>query len=91
MNLDKKKIQGPVKVCLALMDDEIRLGENKTLLEKFRKLRADIRANAGASIDCLNYGTSEIIELDGMMFWVNRRERDGGTLNVFVSCRRATL
>lgn len=91
MELETKTLKGDVKVCLTLMDNEIRFGLNKQLLDKFRLLRQDIRGSSGAEVSCLNYSGSEIIEIDGMMFWVNCRQREGGTIHVFASCKRSSL
>jgi hypothetical protein len=91
MQIKSRKFQGRVKTWLFMMDRELKLGENKELNQAFRDLRKKIQSDDGFEVPALTSGESEIIEINGMMFWVNCRKQNDGVVNVFVSSRRKPL
>lgn len=91
MQIEKRTFQGRVKTWLFMMDRELRSGENKELNHAFRELRKKIQSDKGVDIPTLPSGESQIIEVCGMMFWVNCRRKSDGVVNVFVSSRRKAM
>lgn len=91
MELEIRKFQGRVTTWLFMMDRELRDGQDEELTKAFRKLRREIQSDQGVSVPCLSSGRSQIIEICGMMFWVNCHENSDGVVNVFVSSRRKAM
>lgn len=91
MQIEKRKFQGSVKTWLFMMDRELWRSENKELNHAFRELRKKIQSDEGVDIPALPSGESQIIEVCGMMFWVNCRQQADGVVNVFVSSRRKAM
>ena len=91
MEIRYKRLQGRTILKLRFMDREIRKEEHPGLVLAVRKLRKKIQSTDGAEVPTLTAGGSEIIEIDGMMFWVNCRQKTDGPLNVFVSSRRKPI
>ncbi|MFE3836462.1 hypothetical protein [Pseudogemmobacter sonorensis] len=84
-----RNIQGKTKVYLFLMDEGVRDGKDAEVCKAFESLIGEIRKENGIDAPTLFTKSSHIIELNGMLFWINSKENGSGFLNSFVLSRRA--
>lgn len=91
MKVEKRTFQGRVKTWLFMMDRELRNGQNKEVYNAFLELKRQIEGETGVELVALPSGESLVIEVCGMMYWVNCRKKSDGAINVFVSSRRKVM
>lgn len=91
MRMKLKRFQGRTTTYLILMDSEIRDGTNHAICAALEEFITKVNSDHGVELECLSSGNSFVIDLAGMLFWVNCNPSMNGEVNVIVSNRRARI